>query len=154
MVIGFVLAVLWDVWKIARDRRGELRRAVRAIAQEISLNRDALTENASLLDSDDAAAANNAEIVRPLNYLTTAAGDVAFSKGSLESRSIELATELARVYANSDRLNRRTEAREAYRITNGAMSNYATRRKLINAELRPLISSHLQELASFLEALK
>jgi len=141
VIVGFGLAVLWDLWKRQMNRREELKRASRAIMREIEVNLRVFKLNSELLKKDDEAADNSQEIVNQLDRLCCAAGESAYLRGSLEHADPELAEKLRNVYAGLASVNYKIEGRELYRATNGAMSNYHSRRKMINGELVHLLSS-------------
>jgi len=153
VVLTFGCAVLWDEMKRNRDKGEELQRATRTINEEIEINLKFILSNIVYLEEDDRAAEQNKEIVRPLDIFFTAAGETAYLKGSLETKSIALSIKLRSVYSLLQVLNRRIEGRELYRTTNGAMTNYHSRRKFINHEIKDLLIKQKEELKDFLTEL-
>jgi hypothetical protein len=154
VVIGFALAVGWDIWNDYRSVKAELHRAARSIQQELGTDLELLSTDLGLLSEDTKAAAGQREVVQPLELLSTAAGETAYLRGSLEADSVELTIKLRTVYSSISILNRRIEYREAYRLTNGAKSNYHGRRKLINQDLQQLIEEIRVGINAFLAELK
>lgn len=156
IIVGFGLAVVWDLWKRRMDRGEELKRASRAIIQEMAVNLRVFKLNSELLKKDDEAADQSQEIVNQLDRLCCAAGESAYLRGSLEHADPELAEKLRNTYAGLASVNYKIEGRELYRATNGAMTNYHTRRKMINGELFLLFSSlerQTRELQSKIQSL-
>ena len=154
VVIGFTLALGWDVWQDYRHVKAELHRAARSIEQELSTDLALLSTDLGLLSEDTKAADGQREVVQPLELLSTAAGETAYLRGSLEADSVELTIKLRTVYSSISILNRRIEHREAYRLTNGAKSNYHGRRKLLNQDLQQLIEEIRNGINAFLAELK
>jgi hypothetical protein len=154
VVIGFTLALGWDIWQDYRHVKAELHRAARSIEQELSTDLALLSTDLGLLSEDTKAADGQREVVQPLELLSTAAGETAYLRGSLEADSVELTIKLRTVYSSISILNRRIEHREAYRLTNGAKTNYHGRRKLINQDLKQLIEENRNGINAFLTALK
>jgi hypothetical protein len=113
-----------------------------------------LSSDQDLLSDDTKAADGQREVVQPLELLSTAAGESAYLRGSLGADTVELAIKLRAVYSSISILNRRIENREAYRLTNGAKSNYHGRRKLINQDLQRLIEDNRNGINAFLAELK
>lgn len=153
VVVGFVLAIVWDIWKSYRETVAETKRAIRVITQEIGNNLHVLATNVALLKQDIAVADKGQEVVQALNFLSLAAGETEFLRGSLERKSRELAERVGNLYATAKRINDQIQARESYRITNGAMSNFAGRRKLINSMLIPVLEQHIEAFNDLLRSL-
>ena len=154
VVIGFTLAFGWDIWQDYRHVKVEIYRAARGIEQELSTDLALLSTDLGLLSEDTKAADGQREVVQPLELLSTAAGETAYLRGSLEADSVELTIKLRALYSSISILNRRIENREAYRLTNGAKSNYHGRRKLMNQDLQQLIEETRNGIDGFLAALK
>jgi hypothetical protein len=152
--LGFALATSWDLWKTHRNQRNELLRAVRAVHQELITDSELIKSNLSYLDTDITAAQANSEVVAPMpNFLTTA-GDTAYLKGSFEYQSIEMASQLRAIYSSLYFINKRMEQREFYRLTNAAMSNFNTRRKMLNEFIRADLVTQQGAIDKFIAELK
>jgi hypothetical protein len=151
VVVGFALAVAWDELKRRRDRKAALGRALSAIEQELKANIDLIAFDLHLLKEDDVAADKEQKVVRPLECFHTAVGDTMYMNGILELKSLEFASYVRNAYVSLAILNAHIEGRELYRMTNGAMSNFAKRRKIWNSELQSLLNANqvqLQDLSS------
>lgn len=136
VVIGFGLAIGWDQYKATRDEKLELARAERSVSQEIAVNLGLIQSNLEMLNADIAAADRKEEVILPLDPFLLAAGQTAYLKGSLESNSMNLALHLRQIYSDLEIVNQRINARDLYRATNGAMSNFGIRRKAMNEDIK------------------
>jgi hypothetical protein len=154
VAFGFCLAVSWDLWKTHRDQRDELFRAARAVHQELAADLEAIKSNLIYLDKDIAASQAHEEVVQPMSNLVTVAGDTAYLKGSFEYKSIDLSMKLRSLYSTISTTNKRIEQRDLYRMTNAAMSNFSTRRKIWDEIIRADFVSQQDAISKFIVALK
>jgi hypothetical protein len=154
ILLGFALATSWDLWKTHRDQSEELFRAARAVYQELTANSESIKFNLSYLDTDISAAQSNSEVVPPMFNFVTTAGDTAYLKGSFEYRSVEMAVELRKIYSSLYFLNKRIEQREMYRFTNSAMSNFGTRRIILDQVIKTELVKQQELIDKFVAMLK
>ena len=154
VAVGFGLATSWDLWKTHRDHQSELFRAARTISQELTGDSEVMKLDIEYLETDMAAGQSHREMVLPMENVVTVAGDTAYLKGSLDYQSVELSIELRTIYSSLSSINRRIEQREFYRMTNGAMSNYDTRRSVIDAALKDELVAQTKAVDSFIRELK
>ena len=147
VILGFGLAVLWDVYKRHTEDNENYRRDLKLIRNEIIANTGLINSDIELLQKDDTSADSNMEVVRPLDRLDISSWTVAYYFRTIfQKKHHELSLRLLNIYGRINIANGRIEARELYRISNGAMTNYHSRRKLINTEIRELLETLRTEL--------
>jgi len=154
VAVGFGLATSWDLWKTYRDHQSELFRAARTVNQELIADSEVMKLDIEYLETDIAAAQSNKEVVLPMQNVATVAGDTAYLKGSLDYQSVELSIKLRTIYSSLSSINRRIEQREFYRMTNAAMSNFGSRRTMIDAALKDELMAEQKAVESFIGELK
>ena len=131
---GAAVAAISGVLGGALKRRKDRRRIVGTLAREIYLVRDQLRANRELLAADDAAAAVDQEAVRYLSPIVTSAASAAASSGLMTGTPIDVS--VWHVSGMTMVVNNAVAAREMYRHTNAAMSNFSRRRVMFNEEVR------------------
>ena len=152
-LVGFVFAVLWDMWKDCRRRATEQKRARRLVLDEIETNIALLTESRGVLLQDIEFAKQQKEVVAPPAQAPTEAWRTTRLAGSFASTD-ELAREIGLTYHQLAILNQRLEAREMFRAMNKAMSGYSTSRTKINEGLVDYMGGVLTRLEGHRTALK
>jgi len=148
-VIGALLVAGWDLWKDARRRAEEKQKAARLLRGEFVTNIVFLERNKEHLLKDIEVAKERKEVVVPLASLSTRAWEAVQLAGALP----EFSEELEQTYAAVSILNQRIQARELYRATSQAMSNYDQRRTLINQDLLTAVEKLLEEFQKHRQAL-
>jgi hypothetical protein len=134
-LVGFLFAVMWDLWKERRRSSKERRKSVRLLRQEIGVNIQILDANCDVLESDSEAAKERKEFAETVSLLHTQIWESTRLAGALAILAPEFLKELDVTYVRTLMLNQRIEGRELYRLTNQAMSDYAARRDFINQGL-------------------
>jgi hypothetical protein len=151
VILGVALKAYWDTAAATRLQHAEVQRAARSVAAELQNNLDLVGSNLSYIDRDLAAADANEEVVTSMYAFSTVAGQAAFLKGSFEGVSIELPEQVAKVDALLDGLNLRMQQRDFYRFTNASMTNFATRRKVFDQDLKEGLESARLSMTLLLE---
>jgi hypothetical protein len=136
VAFGFGLKAWWDESQAKLLQHIETQRALRALNLELQQNIDASAFNMQIVDNDIVAADRQEEVIIPMAQLSIVEGQAVALRGSLESASIEDSDKIFLVYASISTLNQVIQHRELYGLTNGPMSNYNARRKLIDGDLR------------------
>jgi hypothetical protein len=126
----------------------------RAVHQELIANSDAIKTNISYLDQDTFGAKAQKEIVAPMLNLFTVAGDTAYLKGSFEYQSEEMAIKLRKLYSALYLVKRRIAQRELYRLTNAAMTNFDTRRIILNEGIKADLITQQVAIKNFIKELE
>jgi hypothetical protein len=148
VLIGSALTIGFTYWTSHKAEQTELMRAAKSVAHEVDINIQLIDSNLETLAQDNIAADQQMEVVRPLASLLTSAGETAYLHGSLDPYSKDLTVRLGDTLASLSMLNKRIEGREMYRLTNQAMGNYSTRRKLINADIQTIFAQALNDLTN------
>src|SRR2546428_503976 len=84
-LVGFIFAVLWDVWKDSRRKASEEKRARRLVLDEINTNLTLLRESRDILLRDIEVAREQKEVVIPPAQVPTEAWRTTRLAGSFAS---------------------------------------------------------------------
>jgi hypothetical protein len=153
-IVGFAFGTAYDSWRRSGETRAELVRAIRSIEQEISIDNKLIDNNINILTKDIEVSSDGKEVVAPPDTLLTMAGDMAYLKGSFEIQSIDFAMRLREIYSSLILTNNRIQARELYLFTSESMSNFGTRRSIIDGQILELLTRNKTDLTGLLANLK
>ena len=134
-VVGFLLAIMWDLYKIRTEGRERTQTAVAAIAEELSANQRLIERNMTLLRKDLEVLPEKKSVIQPLSLLKTGFWDVAkisLTRGALPPGQL---MKLRHAVSLAEQANEEIRSRETYRLHNGAMSNYHDHLAIYNAAL-------------------
>ena len=123
-VIGFSLAITWDIYKMRTEGRERTQVAMTVIAEELAANRTLIERNITLLRKDLDFLGEKKSLVQPLSFLKTGFWDVA--KVTLREDTLPPAQlmKLRQAVSLTEQANEEIRSRETYRLHNGAMSNF------------------------------
>lgn len=122
--IGFVLAILWDIYKMRKEGRQRTRLVVTAIAEELASNKKLTERNMILLRNDIQALPEKKSVVQPLLFLKIGFWDVAKFSLSQGALAPDRLMKLRQAVTLAEQANEEIRSRETYRLHNGAMSNF------------------------------
>ena len=123
-VIGFCLAITWDIYKMRAEGRERTKVAVTAIAEELAANKKTIERNIALLRKDLEVLPEKKSVIQPLSLLKTGFWDVARVSLSQSALPPERLMQLRQAVSLAEQANEEIRSRETYRLHNGAMSNY------------------------------
>ncbi len=124
VVLGFALAVCWQVWRDHRQDRERTQVAMTAIAEELAANRRLIERNITLLRKDIEFLGEKKSLVQPLSLLRTGFWDVAKVSLRRDALPPEQLMKLRQAVSLTEQANEEIRSRETYRLHNGAMSNF------------------------------
>lgn len=153
-VVGFVLGVVWGEWKDDRAERAKQRQARRLVLDEIETNLMLLDEIKNHLVEDIEAAKRDREMLPALPLLPTDAWKTTQLAGGFSTPSSGLAREIGLTYHRLAVVNQHIQAREMFKATNKALTNYSAYRAAMNRFLVAHISEIVAELKRHRDALK
>ena len=155
-LIGFVLTMLWDLWKTRRADRKQAKGVLRALKHECEENVAIVETNHRLLDTEIQLLKQKQQIIPTLVPLKYGLWDVLrhqLPEGLLED--VGLLGRLRDIAWRVDRLNEGLRSRQAYKDTGGAMNNFTERLQLVDGdlvgqvmELNLLLQTAITELAA------
>jgi hypothetical protein len=123
-VIGFLLAIMWDLYKMRTEGQERTQVALVAITEELALNKKLIERNVALLRKDLEGLPEKKSVVQPLSLLKTGFWDVAKVSLSRNALRPDKLLRLRNVLALAEQVNEEIRSRETYRLHNGAMSNF------------------------------
>ena len=140
-VLGFGLTILWDLWKMRRERLDRDQAVSNAVSEELASNKHAMQNNRTILDQDLKAIPQRMSVIQPLSILKTGFWDVAKINPParfLESGRMAKVRDLA---VAAEQVNEVIRSREDYRIHNGAMSSFHDTLKIYDEIILEKISA-------------
>lgn len=126
-VLGFVLTIVWDLYKMRRDAREREGVMQRAVSEELTENTVALQHDLDLIQNELAVLSEGKSVVQPLMLFKTGFWDVAKINLPATFLGGDRLLKLRNIVSLAEACNEQIRSRENYRIHNGAMSNYASR---------------------------
>ena len=151
-LLGFILTMLWDLWKAGTEARERERSVLSAISEELVANKSALDEDLALLSLELSFLAQQKHIVQPLIPMKTGFWELAkvhFPRKVLDPKSLQLLRDLAFL---AERVNYEITSRESYRIHNIPMSNFCGRMMKYDQSLVALLNELNQAIAAYQDA--
>jgi hypothetical protein len=155
VLVGFVLAMVWDLAKFRRDRGARERAAIIGLQEEMGMNRDRLANNQKLLEHEvTSLLPQQKTLVNPLDRLT---------RGAWEDARLVLPRKLAqdamrltalRDYARRvDQVNEMIRSREMFKLQTAlampppiAVATFAELLNTFQEELIDVIDANLRAL--------
>jgi hypothetical protein len=126
-VIGFFLAILWDLYKVRTEGRERRTVAVVTIREQLQLKRKAIERDVNIVGQELQVLGENKSVVQPLSLLRTAFWDVGLMSFAGAAAGPKELVKLREAVFLAEQANEEIRSRESYRIQNGAMSNFAER---------------------------
>jgi len=136
VLIGFSLAVTWDIIKDTRNEKSERESIVVMLQSELGSIHGEINENLKTLEKNLLELEIGKEVVRPLLVLDTAAWESAKLRNGIFIKNTGDLFKMVNLYAAISIINEKIRFRENYRMTNQAMSNYNERLKIIDDDIK------------------
>lgn len=147
-LIGFVLTMLWDVWKTWRTDRKHDKAVLRALQYECEENAAVAQQNVNLFEQELHALAESKFLIVTTIPFKSGLWDVL--RPSIPTKvlaHVDLLSLLRDISSLVAHLNEGFRSRQTYKDTSGAMSNFTDRLKLLDEHLHGQVKE-LQELLS------
>lgn len=126
-VFGFILTMLWEWRKSVRQENA----VIDALKQELQTNKEILESNLQYINQELTIIDQGKSLVNPLNLLNGDFSNLLFISIPKKLRkNTDLLMEIRKISRLSKENNETIKSREAYRVNNGAMSNYSSRIKI------------------------
>jgi hypothetical protein len=145
VLVGFALAVGWEVWKDDREvgRRDKALNAV--VTSDLKINKTQVEFSLKLLSEELAALAEDRSVVQPLPVLQDRFWDVVKLNPPTDLIMNGKLEKLNKLMSVTSIVNEQVRSRENYRLHNGAMTNFRERmRKYDELLIRQLIILKVQ----------
>ncbi len=123
-VIGFLLAIVWDVYKMRIEGQERTQVAVTVIAEELTANKMLIEYNITLLRKELKVLPEKKSFVQPLSLLKAGFWDVAKVNLGLNALPPGQLVKLRQALSLAEQANEQIRSRETYRLHNSAMSNF------------------------------
>jgi hypothetical protein len=140
-IIGFSLAMFWDVHKMRVEGEERDQAILWAISEEMKANDAAIQRNVSILQQELPLLREKRVVVLPLSLLQAGAWDVAKISNPHRLMTVDTLAKLREVIKLADQVNEAIWSREFYRTSNSVADNYADRLGVYD---RLLLDSHAQ----------
>ncbi len=155
-VVGFILTMLYERWKSKKAEKVSIKKTLSILIGELQQNQSSAKFNASLFESNltDLAALPPRVGVSPPSHYRESSWHIALSNGiqsMVDDGCYEL---LVSTYFKLGYSNDVVNAREIYRLNNGAMSNYIDALRIYDTILEEQTNSILDLINKSLEGLK
>lgn len=124
-VIGFVLTMLWDVYKYRRDTTDREKSVMNIVKYEVEENRNASVENAILLEEENSIISGGSVLVHSLLLMKAGYWSILISNTPQKLlKNVELLEKIQGVALLANHINEEIRSRQLYKDTNSAMTNF------------------------------
>jgi len=124
-IIGFILTMLWDVYKFRRDITGKETSIMNIVKYEVEENRNASVENSKLLEEENAIISSGSVLVPPLLNMKSGYWGILIANTPRNLlKNTELLEKIQSVAILSGHINEQIKSRQMYKDTNSAMTNF------------------------------
>lgn len=127
-LIGFILTILWDIYKYRRDTKSRDDAVITAVNEELVANVFICESNKNALGQELKFLKEKKSLVSPISLFQNSTWDllkINFPKQIGKDK--DLLKKIRNLTQLIDHTNESIRSRENYRINNGAMSNYESR---------------------------
>lgn len=150
-LIGFVLTMLWDIYKNNRDKTEKDKIITKLIQDTLNENLGYIANIKTVLTQEIAALNQNQSIVTNITTLKNDFWDlIKFNIPKDLLKNNGLLKKLQDISSLAKSINENINSREIYRLNNGAMTNFEIRLRYYD----DLILSEIEKLKGFIETFK
>ncbi|MFA6142530.1 MAG: hypothetical protein WC738_04455 [Candidatus Omnitrophota bacterium] len=136
VILGFSLAVVWDVIKDARQENAERQSIILMLQSELGEMHAGINTNLDTVNANLQALETSKEVVRPLIFLQTSAWESAKIRNNIFIKNTDDLFKLVNLYSAVHVVNEKIRFRDNYRMSNQAMTNYNDRLKIIDSDIK------------------
>jgi hypothetical protein len=129
-IIGFVLTMIWDLWKDRRQKADRRRIVENAVGADLIVNVERIRRNLTAVREELSVLDQKMSIVAPLALLRTGFWDVAKLYPPGDTMSPDDMTKLHELMNLTEQVNEGIRSRETFRQHNGAMSNFSSQMRI------------------------
>lgn len=132
-IIGFVLTMLWDVYKFRRDTNDREASVMNIVKYEIEENRAASVENSSLLENENSIIDSGRAIIPQLLIMKSGYWSILIANTPKKLlKNVELLEKIQSISLLANHINEEIRSRQIYKDTNSMMTNFCQTVKLKN----------------------
>ena len=128
-IIGFILTMLWDIYKSIRETKEREGRVLLAIKEDLNSNIVILSDNFDLISKELEYIKSGTSLVNPLVPLKTGFWELV--KIYLPKKLVkeDILIKIRDIVRNSEHINEMIQSRENFRIHNMALTNFGAQLK-------------------------
>jgi hypothetical protein len=148
-ILGFLLTILWDIYKMQRESAERDNAIMKAIGEELLSNKKSCERNLAFINAELSVLNERKSIVSPLTIMKTGFWDIAkinFPKILFHGNRL---ANLRNIASLIEQANEEIRSRENYRIYNGAMSNYTNKMQSYDENIFEALQVLAGEIAAF-----
>lgn len=124
-IVGFIFTMLWDIYKHRRDVSSRSNAVIDAVRQDLEENLAVILENRDFLNHELNALPQRQELIPPLKLLNSGFWEIVkLERPEKLVANASLFGQMQELSQLISYLNDCVQARQIYKLSNAAMSNY------------------------------
>jgi hypothetical protein len=139
-IFGFVLTMIWDIYKNRRDTKTKETAIIRAIKEELITNLAILENDEKILTHELTILEKDLSLVAPLESIFDGTWDLLKINLPQKLTANDLVS-IRVINQMTNQINENIKSRENYRINNLAMDNYSSRLKKYDEGILDMIAN-------------